>query len=153
MLSYLLVAVGWALIEPAFSADLIFNTQEFRPYNYIKSGKLAGKVEGPAGFKKLAAHRVTAVYSNRDVGNAIIAEHRLAGLSYGLAHRKLRYFVGLSKQYCSPLMWEKFNLAAIQLYREKVVRRILDRYNMIAAELMFDRRLLPGLAGKRSADH
>jgi len=91
--------------------------------------------DDPSGFKKLAANRVTAVYSSHEVGKAIIAEHRIEGLRYALAHRKLNYFVGLSKQYTPPALWGKFNSMALELHKEGVIQRILNKYDMVAAEL------------------
>lgn len=90
--------------------------------------------DDPEGFKKLKVHRVTAVYSNREVGKAIIRALGIKGLSYALPHRKLHYYVGLSRAFTPPQIWQRFNTAVMALKQEGEVSRLLYQHRMVIVE-------------------
>jgi polar amino acid transport system substrate-binding protein len=66
-----------------------------------------------AGFKKLALSRVDAVYSNRDVGNHLIAKLGLNNIRYAGMHRTLQYYIGFSQQYCGQNLGSQVGNGAI----------------------------------------
>ncbi len=88
-----------------------------------------------SAFKKLEVNRVGTVYSNREVGKAMIDEHKLSGLKYALSHRKLKYYIGFSKQYAPTELVTRFNSRFMELHSQGVIQSILDKYNMVASEL------------------
>ena len=88
-----------------------------------------------AGFKKLELGRVDAVFSNRDVGNALIAKLKLTNIRYAGMQRRLKYYVGFSQQYTDKPLVERFNETLLDLYRQGVVQAILQTYNMEPVEV------------------
>lgn len=89
-----------------------------------------------SGFKKLALGRLDAVYSNRDRGNEIIRKHGLEGaIRYAGAEKQLFYYVGFSKEWGDHALLDRFDGAYRALHEEGVIKEIMDRYYLRAAEL------------------
>ena len=88
-----------------------------------------------SGFKKLSIGRVSAVYSNKDVGLSIISEHKIKNIRYGGKERSLKYYIGLLKQYVSKENFDRFNKAYKELYIRGEIERILDRYGLELSEI------------------
>jgi polar amino acid transport system substrate-binding protein len=88
-----------------------------------------------AGFKKLALSRVDAVYSNRDVGNHLIAKLGLNNIRYAGMHRTLQYYIGFSQEHTEKTLLEQFNRSFRELHKRGVIHQILGRYTMQAAAL------------------
>jgi polar amino acid transport system substrate-binding protein len=89
-----------------------------------------------AGFKKLALGRLDAVFSNRDVGYALIAKLGLKGkIRYAGASRSLKYYIGFSQEHNDKSILEKFDTTYLELYKRGVIKGILDRYQMEFAQL------------------
>ncbi|WP_108652791.1 substrate-binding periplasmic protein [Dongshaea marina] len=81
-------------------------------------------------FKKLAVGRVDAVYSNKNVGEALIAKLGLNNIKYAGRHRTLDYYIGISKKHTDENLAREF-FATIVLMKEKgVIRNILSGYTM-----------------------
>ena len=88
-----------------------------------------------AAFKKLSLGRVTAVYSNRDVGNDLIAKLGLTNLRYAGVHTKLKYYIGFSQKFTDKKLVDQFNQTFRSLYKHGVIQEILAKYKMEAAQL------------------
>lgn len=88
-----------------------------------------------ACFKKLAVGRVHAVYSNKDVGMTWIKTLNFENLRYAGSHRKLKYYIGFSKEFNDPELVEQFNQAYLSLHNQGHVKKILKRYNMAPSQL------------------
>jgi polar amino acid transport system substrate-binding protein len=89
-----------------------------------------------SGFKKLALNRIDAVFSNRDVGYALIAKLGLKRkIRYSGAVRKLKYYIGFSMAYNDKEVLEAFDEAYRKLHRSGEVKKILDKHSMEVAEL------------------
>lgn len=88
-----------------------------------------------AGFKKLSLGRVDAVFSNRDVGLALIAKLGLKNLQYAGAQRILQYYIGFSQQYADKQLVERFNATFRDLHKRGEIHKILGKYHMEAAKL------------------
>lgn len=88
-----------------------------------------------AGFKKLAVGRVDAVFSNRDVGYALLAKLKLTNIRYAGMQRRLKYYVGFSQQYTDKTLVDQFNETLLDLYRRGVAQAILKTYNMEPVEV------------------
>ena len=98
--------------------------------------KVDMRPDDEAGFKKLALGRLDAVFSNRDVGFALIAKLGLQGkVRYAGASRSLKYYIGFSQKYNDKAILEKFDAAYLQLYKRGVIQGILDRYQMELAQI------------------
>ncbi|MBU1344439.1 MAG: transporter substrate-binding domain-containing protein [Proteobacteria bacterium] len=83
-----------------------------------------------SGFKKLSGDRITAVFSNKDVGNALIKKINLTNLRYAGKYKELNYFIGFSKQFNSKEEVDRFNSALMQMYTDGSLKAILDKYFM-----------------------
>lgn len=101
----------------------------------IKDLKIDMTVNDEAGFKKLSMGRVKAVYSNRDVGYALIAKLHLKNIRYAGAHKKLKYFIGFSKKYTDKRIMDQFNAAYTELYNQGKIQEILKKYSMEPSKL------------------
>lgn len=74
------------------------------------------------------------VYSNRDVGNAIIHQFNLKNIRYAGMQKKLKYYIGFSRQYTDKKIVDQFNATFKKLYKAKVIQNILADYYMETAE-------------------
>ncbi len=89
-----------------------------------------------SGFKKLALGRLDAVFSNRDVGLALIAKLGLMDkIRYSGSQRKLKYYIGFSMAHNDKKVLETFDAAFIKLHQSGEVKKILDKHAMEVAEL------------------
>ena len=101
----------------------------------VKDLKIELNYDDIAGFKKLSANRVQAVYSNKDVGFSIIEEHKIKNIRYGGQERRLKYYIGFVKKNISKETVERFNHAYKKLYDKGIIKKILDTYNLEICEL------------------
>ncbi len=83
-----------------------------------------------SGFKKLSGGRVDAVFSNRDVGAAMIKKINLTNLRYAGKQRELNYYIGFSKEFNDKAIVDAFNSGFIELYKDGTITKILDKYYM-----------------------
>ncbi|NOX33073.1 MAG: amino acid ABC transporter substrate-binding protein [Deltaproteobacteria bacterium] len=81
-----------------------------------------------SGFKKLSGGRVDAVFSNRDVGFAIIKKIHLGNIRYAGKQRELNYYIGFSKKFNEKQVVDKFNNKFMELYKNGSIKKILDKY-------------------------
>lgn len=66
-------------------------------------------------FKKLARCRIDAVYSNREVGLAIIHEIKAQNIHYVGTNKKLNYYIAFSKEFTPPAFIKKFNEEIVKM--------------------------------------
>ena len=89
-----------------------------------------------ARLRVLALDRLDAVYSNRDVGFALIAKLGLTDkIRYSGTHRKLKYYIGLSMAHNDKSVLDRFDAAYRKLHEAGVVKKILDRHSLQVADL------------------
>ena len=88
-----------------------------------------------SAFKKLGMKRLKAVYSNKHVGNAMIKKLGLNNIKYVGADKKLKYYIGFSKQYTDKALFDKFVAAFKALYNKGEIQKILTQHQMDAAKL------------------
>lgn len=93
------------------------------------------RYDDESGFKKLSAERVDAVFSNRDVGLALIKKIGIDNVRYAGAYKKLKYYIGFSQQYSEKAVVDKFNDTFKQLHQQGKIQEILKYYSMEPAEL------------------
>lgn len=86
-----------------------------------------------SAFKKLSIGRVTAVFSNRDVGYALIKKLNLKNIRYAGQQRTLQYYIGFSKEHTDKAIVDQFNASFLKLHKKGVIQTILKKYNMDAA--------------------
>ncbi|MFH2092402.1 MAG: ABC transporter substrate-binding protein [Pseudomonadota bacterium] len=88
-----------------------------------------------SGFKKLSIGRVNAVYSNKDVGFAILVKNNITNVRYAGMHKTLDYFIGFDKKNTPKDFVDEFNNTFIQLYNKKIIQGILEKYQMTPAAI------------------
>ncbi len=102
----------------------------------LKAITIDMRPDDESGFNKLALGRLDAVFSNRDVGLALIAKLGLKDkVRYSGPHRKLKYYIGFSMAHNDKMVLERFDAAYVKLYKSGVVKTILDKHSMEVATL------------------
>ncbi|TIH15699.1 ABC transporter substrate-binding protein [Marinifilum sp. JC120] len=84
-------------------------------------------------FKKLARCRVDAVYSNKDVGLAIMKRLKIENIAYAGTQKELNYYIAFSKKYTPSVLVRKFNLCLSLMKQSGRLQQILQKYNLKAA--------------------
>ncbi len=88
-----------------------------------------------AAFLKLERGRVSAVYSNLDVGIAMLKRLNIQNVRYAGIHKKLNYYIGFSLKYNNPVFLEEFDKTFLRLYKEGIIPRILESYDLRSVEI------------------
>ncbi len=102
----------------------------------LKAISIDMRPDDESGFKKLALGRIDAVFSNRDVGHALIAKLGLKDkIRYSGAQRKLKYYIGFSMAHNDKKVLAGFDGAYRKLHKTGTVKKILDKHSMDLAEL------------------
>ncbi|MCP4022583.1 MAG: amino acid ABC transporter substrate-binding protein [Desulfobacteraceae bacterium] len=83
-----------------------------------------------SGFRKLDISRINAVFSNKDVGYAMIKKMKLNNLRYAGTYKSLNYYIGFSKQFNDKNQVTLFNAAFMELYRNGTIKKILSEHRM-----------------------
>jgi polar amino acid transport system substrate-binding protein len=91
--------------------------------------------DSESGFKKLAVGRVDAVFTNRDVGNALIAQLGIKDdVRYSGAQEELRYYIGFSTEHNDEKILRAFDAALLTLYHHGDIKTMLDKYELEIAK-------------------
>ncbi len=88
-----------------------------------------------AGFRKLSIGRVDAVYSNRDVGFALLKKLNIRNVRYAGAQKHLKYYIGFSMEHTDKALVDKFNKAFREMHKQGTIQRMLGSFNMEPSEL------------------
>ncbi|WP_159084748.1 substrate-binding periplasmic protein [Dongshaea marina] len=81
-------------------------------------------------FQNLSDGKVDAVYSNRDVGYALINKLELDNIRYAGMHRQLKYYIGFAKAHNSASLIKRFNDTLIKLYQQGKLNGVYEKYDM-----------------------
>ncbi len=102
----------------------------------IKDLTIDMTTQDESAFKKLSSRKsIDAVYSNRDVGYAMIKQHALTNIRYSGCHLKVKYYIGFSKQFNDRAVVELFNTTYLKLYKNGSIRELLEQYSMEPAPI------------------
>jgi polar amino acid transport system substrate-binding protein len=89
-----------------------------------------------SGFRKLAAGRIDAVYSNRDRGRHILeAEGLIAGVRYAGGHQGIFYYAGFARSYPDQELIDRFDVAWRELFRRGEAQEIIKSYGLEPAKV------------------
>jgi polar amino acid transport system substrate-binding protein len=92
-----------------------------------------------AGIRKLAAARVDAVFSNREVGFALAAKLGLRNkLRYAGKTSELNYYIGFNKKHSDPKILAAFDAAVAELMKDGTAKKILDKFEMQLPDALLD---------------
>jgi polar amino acid transport system substrate-binding protein len=93
-----------------------------------------------SGFRKLAAGRIDAVYSNRDRGTQIIeAEGLSEGVRYAGGHQGIFYYAGFARSFPRQDLVDRFDEAWRELFRRGEAQAIIESYGLEPAKLEYAR--------------
>ena len=81
-------------------------------------------------FQMLSDGKVEAVYSNRDVGLAILKELNIRNVKYAWQHKSINYYVGFVKHHTSRRHINDFNKALKSVYVSGEAQKVLSKYNI-----------------------
>lgn len=81
-----------------------------------------------AAFKKLSVGRVDFVYSNKDVGVALIKKNRLNNIKYAGYPREVKYHIAFSTEFTDVTLVKQFNDTLQLLSKQGVIKNILKEY-------------------------
>ncbi len=87
-----------------------------------------------SGFRKLSIGRVTAVFSNKDAGFALIQKIKLDNLRYAGKQCELNYYIGFSKKYNDRAVVERFNETLLEMKKDGIIKDILSLSFMTPAD-------------------
>jgi len=89
-----------------------------------------------SGFRKLAAGRIDAVYSNRDRGRQILeAEGLTAGVRYAGGHKAIFYYAGFTRSFPDQELIDRFDAAWRELFRRGEAQEIIKSYGLEPARV------------------
>lgn len=92
--------------------------------------------DDPSGFRKLAAGRIGAVYSNRDRGHRIVDEEGLSqAVRYAGGHQGILYYAGISRNFPDQALVDRFESAWRELFRRGDAQKIIESYGLEAASV------------------
>ncbi|WP_108652790.1 substrate-binding periplasmic protein [Dongshaea marina] len=85
-------------------------------------------------FLRLAAGKLDAVYSNRDVGYALISKMAISNIRYAGSQRSLFYHIGLSREFVDEKVAAQYMQAVSDIKSSGKISRILSKYTMEGVE-------------------
>jgi len=119
---------------PSNTANSLERIRKQMQDNKLAPIKIDMRPDDEAGFKKLALGRLDAVFSNRDVGFALLGKLKLGErIRYAGPSRSLKYYIGFSQEHNDKKILEQFDAAYLALYKAGVIKKILDRHQMTIA--------------------
>lgn len=84
-----------------------------------------------SGFRKLAAGRIDAVYSNRDRGRQILeAEGLVDEVRYAGGHQGILYYAGFARSFADQELIDRFDQAWRELFRRGEAQKIITSYGL-----------------------
>lgn len=90
-------------------------------------------VDDESAFKKLNAGRYEGVYSNKDVGLALLKQLSLENVKYAGKQKPLVYYIALTKK-TNPALSKKFFDEVSKMKADGTLNKILSKYNIHMAK-------------------
>lgn len=93
--------------------------------------KIDKRPDDAAGFRKLAAGRLDAVFSNRDRGWKVVKDEGLnSEVRYAGPFRAIFYYAGITRSYPRQDVADKFFVAWKELYEAGTLQEIINSYGL-----------------------
>jgi len=96
----------------------------------LQTFKVEVRPDDESGFLKLAGKRVQAVYSNRDVGTAMLAKLGVKNVRFAGTSETIKYYIGFAKANVTQEQVDQFDTAFRKLHEDGVIAKILAKYGM-----------------------
>ena len=98
--------------------------------------EIDARPDDPSGFRKLAAGRIDAVYSNRDRGGEILeAEGLSERVRYAGGHQGILYYAGFTREFPDQALIDRFDAAWRALFASGAAQKIIEGYGLEPAPL------------------
>ncbi|WP_020410587.1 substrate-binding periplasmic protein [Hahella ganghwensis] len=81
-------------------------------------------------FRQLSESKIDSVYSNRDVGYAMIQELGISNLRYSMHQKQLNYYIGFIKEHTPRKLVNRFNRALKEIFRDGRAQDILTHHQL-----------------------
>ncbi len=81
-------------------------------------------------FQQLSEGKLDSVYSNRDVGFAMIRELGISNLRYSMYQKQLNYYIGFIKEHTPRKLVNRFNHALKLIFRNGQAQEILSHHQL-----------------------
>jgi polar amino acid transport system substrate-binding protein len=105
----------------------------------LKPIEIEMRPDDEAGIRKLAAARVDAVFSNREVGFALAAKLGLREkIRYAGKTSELNYYIGFDKKHNDRKVLAAFDAAVSELMKDGTAKKILDKFEMQMPDAQLD---------------
>ena len=102
----------------------------------LKPIEIDERPDDASGFRKLAAGRLEAVYSNRDRGQQILeAEGLVEQVRYAGGHQAIFYYAGFARSYPDQELLDRFDDAWRALFRRGEAQKIIRSYGLEPAKV------------------
>ena len=98
--------------------------------------EIDARPDDPSGFRKLAAGRIDAVYSNRDRGRKILEAEGLSdGVRYAGGHQGILYYAGFTRDFPDQALIDRFDAAWRALFASGEAQKIIEGYGLEPAKM------------------
>ena len=123
------------VFAPSNTARILKNIRTDMKENGIIPIEIDKHPDDAAGFRKLAAGRLDAVFSNRDRGWEIVkGENLKSKVRYAGQHAAIFYYAGITKTYPQQNVADKFFDAWNTLFASGDVQSIIEKYGLEPAQ-------------------
>ena len=132
---------GWSIATygPSNTSNTLDGLHERMQARQLRPFTIDMRPGDEDGFRKLALARVNAVFSNRDVGFAVVKRLGLgAEIRYAGKTSELNYYIGFSKKYNDQAILARFDAALTALEASGKIREILAPHDMQPADPRLD---------------
>lgn len=93
--------------------------------------EIDGRPDDVSGFRKLAAGRIDAVYSNRDRGRKVLIENDLAGdVRYAMSDKGILYYAAIRKSFEKPDISRRFFEGLSEVFANGRAAEIIESYEL-----------------------
>lgn len=114
------------VFAPSNTARTLAGIRSVMQQNGITPIEIDGRPDDSAGFRKLSAGRLDAVFSNRDRGQDIINRDEIgAKVRYAGKHKALFYYAGIRKTYPDQRIVDRFFASWEALFDEGAAQKII----------------------------
>ncbi len=97
------------VFAPSNTARTLKDIRAAMEQSGLEAIEIDERPDDAAGFRKLAAGRLDAVFSNRDRGRDIIKTEKLSGkVRYAGQHKAIFYYAGITRSYPRPEVADRF---------------------------------------------
>jgi len=124
------------VFAPSNTATQLMGVREEMIAQGLSPIEIDERPDDASGFRKLAAGRIDAVYSNRDRGRQILeAEALVDKVRYAGGHQGILYYAGFARSFPDYELLDRFDEAWHELFRRGEAQEIIRGYGLEPAQV------------------